>query len=248
MGYNLFFLFTINSVSERLEPNLPPLENRIKQMEALVNRFGSASVWWRFDPICFFQKGDHAVHDNLEDFPWIAEKIAGLGIDRCITSFMDIYRKVTTGPERSRGFHLSIRRLKKRSRHCVKWRYFIKPMNLSLYTCCENEVLAALPQDCDIKPGGCISNRYLAERFGGKPSFRMIPGSEGVPGCECMASRDIGGYDDQPCFHNCLYCYARPEKPEAFIENMNQTGKHERRLKLEISPSITRPYWPPWPA
>jgi len=53
MGYNLFFNFTINSNSSLLEPRVPPLNQRLDQIEALCRNFGAGAVNWRFDPICF---------------------------------------------------------------------------------------------------------------------------------------------------------------------------------------------------
>ncbi|MBL7195302.1 MAG: DUF1848 family protein, partial [Desulfobacterales bacterium] len=39
MGFNLFFNFTINSDSPILEPNVPPLKERLKQLEYLCGNF-----------------------------------------------------------------------------------------------------------------------------------------------------------------------------------------------------------------
>ena len=59
-GYHLFFNFTINSDNTDLEPNVPPLNERLDQLEHLCQRFGSDAVNWRFDPICFFKTGQGA--------------------------------------------------------------------------------------------------------------------------------------------------------------------------------------------
>jgi hypothetical protein len=211
IGYNLFFLFTVNSVSGIIEPNVPSLQKRLRQAEELVNRYGPASVWWRFDPICFFKNGDGDICNNLDNFSPIAEKMSRLGIERCITSFMKIYAKVTRRTKAKPGFSFIDPPLEKKIRVACKMGDLLTPMNMSLYMCCENELLASLPENCNVHPGGCISNQYLASRFGGKLSFANDTGQRRGSGCRCTVSRDIGCYDDHPCAHNCLYCYANPK-------------------------------------
>lgn len=115
MGYNLFFLFTVNSASTILEPNLPSLATRIGQAEQLADQHDPRSLWWRFDPICFYQYGNGPVQNNLADFPWIGEQMAQIGVTRCITSFVDIYAKVTRRVKSIPDFHLSIRPWPKKS-------------------------------------------------------------------------------------------------------------------------------------
>ena len=67
-GYHLFFNFTINSVDAVLEPNVPPLKDRLDQLGYLCYRFGSRAINWRFDPICNFITGQGPLNDNLHDF------------------------------------------------------------------------------------------------------------------------------------------------------------------------------------
>ena len=42
-GYNLFFNYTVNSADPLLEPHVPPLEERLRQLAYLCQRFGAAS-------------------------------------------------------------------------------------------------------------------------------------------------------------------------------------------------------------
>ncbi|MDA3896940.1 MAG: DUF1848 family protein, partial [Desulfobacteraceae bacterium] len=46
--------------------------------------------------------------------------------------------------------------------------------------------------------------------FGGKLSYKKDTGQRIKQGCGCMVSKDIGLYKQQPCYHNCLFCYANP--------------------------------------
>lgn len=208
MGYELFFLFTVNSSSTLLEPNLPALEERISQAEKLVGQYGARSLWWRFDPICFYTYGDDTVRNNLADFSKIARQMANLGVDRCITSFVDIYAKVTRRVKKIPGFSWMDLPMAKKIRVIHKMTDLLESLNISLYTCCENELTANLPGGVNVTPGGCISGRDLQKRFGGLISLAEDSGQRRHKGCKCTVSRDIGCYDAHPCGHGCLYCYA----------------------------------------
>ena len=41
-------------------------------------------------------------------------------------------------------------------------------------------------------------------------SLRKDTGQRVKAGCGCTVSVDIGSYRQQPCYHNCLFCYANP--------------------------------------
>ena len=79
-GYHLFFNFTINSESPRLEPHLPSLDARLDQLAHLCDQFGSRVVNWRFDPICFFKTRSHKdiVQHNLCNLERIADRATNI--------------------------------------------------------------------------------------------------------------------------------------------------------------------------
>ena len=81
-GYPLFFNFTINSPDRLLEPHVPPLSDRLGQLEALSRRHDPRAIAWRFDPICFYHRQGRRVTNNLADFKSIAHKAAACGIRR----------------------------------------------------------------------------------------------------------------------------------------------------------------------
>lgn len=209
-GYNLFFNFTVNTESNLLEPNIPPLMQRIEQAEKLCARYGPQTLQWRFDPICFYRENGNVKH-NLDGFRYIAENLSAIGVSRCVTSFADIYSKMQRRTAHMKNFEWVDPPLEKKIRIVVKMQQALEKLGMDLYTCCEKDVIKALGKDSKIKPSSCIPNRYLAELFGGGISFQKDTGQRGQKGCECMTSKDIGGYADQPCFHSCLYCYANPK-------------------------------------
>ena len=209
-GYHLYFNFTINSASDLLEPNVPPLDRRLKQLDTLCRGFGAEAVAWRFDPLCFYRTGRGKVEDNRHDFKRIAERAARAGVQRCITSFWDDYPKIRRRTAAVRGFGFLLPSLEEQKNIVLEMESELKPLKMDLYLCCEKELLGALPSASRVANGSCIPNDYLVKLFGGSLSFKRDRGQRVKAGCGCRVSVDIGSYRQQPCFHNCLFCYANP--------------------------------------
>ncbi|MCF6248447.1 MAG: DUF1848 domain-containing protein [Desulfobacula sp.] len=215
-GFNLYFNFTINSESSLLEPQLPNLSKRLKQLENLADEFGPKTICWRFDPICFYQSQKNGPQrSNLTHFPIIANKASSLGITKCVTSFFDDYAKIT-------------RRLKKVFKKDKTYLRFIDPpiqkktdliqrmsqnltaLGIDLHLCCENKIFKTLEPSLRIKQNACIDGKYYQQFFKGNGVTARDYGQRAKKGCQCTKSIDIGSYDDHPCYHNCLFCYANP--------------------------------------
>ena len=88
----------------------------------------------------------------------------------------------------------------------------LRGLGIALQTCCEKEVLGALPDGCPVTASACIPSDLLADLFGGGLSRRRDRGQRTGQGCGCGLSVDIGSYERHPCFHNCLFCYANPRE------------------------------------
>ena len=213
MGYNLFFNFTINSNMSLLEPWVPSLKQRLNQLRDLCRDFDPKSVNWRFDPICFFEVKQNGIRDNLHDFSRIAAWASQCGVTRCITSFMDHYAKINKRIAIIPGFSFIDPTLSEKITILLKMEKELSEKNVDLYTCCEKEVLNALPSGSNIKKSSCIPNDLFVKIFGGDLSFKRDTGQRSSKGCGCMISVDIGSYHLHPCYHNCLFCYANPTKP-----------------------------------
>lgn len=210
MGYHLFFNFTLNSESALLEPNIPPLSDRLEQAAYLCKKFGAKTIQWRFDPVCFYTFAQGKIKDNLNDFPKITSHLASLGIIRCVTSFMDHYAKIQKRISHIPGFSFIDPPMDEKLNVLLKMQSMIAASGMDLYACCEKEVMNSLSPESGIKPGSCIPNRYLVDLFSGSLSFKKDYGQRVRQGCGCMESKDIGLYKYQPCNHNCLFCYANP--------------------------------------
>jgi len=211
-GYHLYFSFTLNTEDTMLEPNLPPLSERFRQLEILSRRFGAESVDWRFDPICFYQTETGAVRNNLGDFSAISDIAAGSGIRRCITSFMDHYRKIQNRIKPMAGFSFIDPSVDEKIRILLDLNRTAGEKNIRLHLCCEKELLSLLPENTGISGSACIPNHRLKALHGGRISLAKDKGQRIQAGCGCRASIDIGSYNLHPCSHNCLFCYANPAK------------------------------------
>jgi len=211
-GYPLFFHFTINSRNRILEPRVPPLDERLRQLEVLCRRHDPRAVTWRFDPVCFYRCGAGPVSDNLDDFETIARRAAQCGVRRCITSFMDDYAKIRKRVAVLKGFEFVYPPLDRKVAVLMEMNRVLQALGIALFTCCEKAVLAALPRHAGVRSASCISSDLLAELYGGRPSLKKDSGQRVRQGCGCYVSVDVGSYDLHPCRNGCLYCYANPEK------------------------------------
>lgn len=213
MGFNLFFNFTINSESRHLEPTVPPLSERLDQLSELAAAHPPENISWRFDPVCRYVTNSGDDMDNLGDFNKIAEHAGRCGITRCITSFMDLYPKIQKRTARTQALSFIPIPLTEQARTLKAMQSKLKARGLQLFTCCEKELLQSLPQTSGIEAAACIPNDLLMQLFGGQLSLKKDTGQRISSGCGCRVSIDIGAYDQHPCFHNCLYCYANPSAP-----------------------------------
>jgi len=209
-GYHLFFNFTVNTADRLLEPRVPDLASRLEQLAALCRRFGPRVINWRFDPLCFYNTAQSGRADNLGDFELIAAVAGSLGVERCVTSFMDDYAKIRKRTAAMPGFGFVAPPLEEKVSTCLMMARKLEAYNIRLQTCCEKEVLALLPAGSGIEKGRCISADLLMELFGGRISQKRDSGQRVAAGCGCHVSRDIGSYAWHPCHHNCLFCYANP--------------------------------------
>jgi hypothetical protein len=210
-GYGLFFNFTINSAHPILEPHVPPLNDRLNQLVRLCERFGPDVVQWRFDPICFYTTSSGTTGSNLDQFEMIARRASAAGIQVCITSFVDLYRKVQRRLISS-DIALFDPPLAQQIEQVMHMAQMLRELKISLSLCCEKELLAALPASADVRGASCIPNHRLAALYGPGISLRRDSGQRVSAGCGCRCSKDIGSYRLHPCRHNCLFCYANPEK------------------------------------
>ncbi|MDJ0781114.1 MAG: DUF1848 family protein [Desulfosarcinaceae bacterium] len=225
-GFGLFFNFTLNSPQLRLEPEVPPLPQRLAQLAALAKRFGPASIHWRHDPICFFQASDGGSQTNLGAFDTIARHAEAVGIRHCVSSFCDDYRKIRRRLEPVGDIALRFPDWTEQVPLLEALLATLTPLGMRLLTCCEGELLRRLPVDSGVAAGRCIDHARLQQLYGGRLSHRADSGQRRSDGCGCHQAVDIGSYRLHPCYHRCLYCYANPA-----------AGGRERPPRTAVSPA-----------
>lgn len=214
-GYHLFFNFTVNSHDPLLEPNVPPMPEKLVQMRELARRFDPRAVTWRFDPICHYRDNNGQIQNNLSDFSLIAGEAAKAGITRCVTSFADLYSKVMARTVLGHpGFSFSDLSMEDKILTVLSMESRLSLLGIRLDLCCEKDLLSRLPGQSKVNGAACIPNDELIGLFGGGISRAKDSGQRKSKGCGCSISKDIGSYRLQPCFHNCLFCYANPMAPK----------------------------------
>lgn len=211
MGYTLFFNFTINSSHPVLEPRMPALEDRLDQLAQLSRLYGPECIQWRFDPICFFRGPTGQLENNLNQFDAIARRAADAGVRVCITSFVDLYRKVLSRIKIHSNLELIDPPLAQKVALIEKLSKQLSAMDIDLMLCCEKEVLAAMPAHVPVTASACIPNDRLMALYGTDISLARDFGQRTQAGCQCRVSKDVGSYALHPCGHNCLFCYANPK-------------------------------------
>ena len=202
--YDLHFHFTLNH-APRLEPNVPPMRDRLDQAKWLIDTFGVERLNWRFDPIVFWEE-EGVPTDNLGRFPLLLQQMSQWGVRICTFSFAHWYGKCI-GRAKKAGFRfidpdeeekkaIASGLVKEARRH-----------EITLMACC-NPYL-----DCveGIERASCIDGNRIrgAGRYAMMDDSRY-PRRPTRDGCGCRESIDIGSYTDHPCPHNCVYCYANP--------------------------------------
>ncbi|MBW7997896.1 MAG: DUF1848 domain-containing protein [Candidatus Glassbacteria bacterium] len=206
-GWPAVFNFTLNTPDPLLEPGVPPLEERMEQMAALADIYGAEAVRWRFDPVVFYSRGGNQ-YDNLGAFERLLEFAAGLGITACTISFMDPYRKIERRQRGVTAFSFVYPDPDRMRETAARMASAAADHGLTLLTCCEPELAGAGLEN--ITAAGCIDHALIGRLYGAKLSGRRDRGQRTGSGCLCHESIDIGGYREQPCRCNCLYCYANP--------------------------------------
>ena len=87
----------------------------------------------------------------------------------------------------------------------------LSALDIHLFTCCEKEVMSALPLFSGVSASSCVPNDLLVQLYGPGISLAKDRGQRTSRGCRCGVSVDIGDYRLHPCGHACLFCYANPD-------------------------------------
>ena len=227
MGINYYFQFTLNDYEqEGLEPNVPPLAERIATFKQLAERIGKEKVIWRFDPLVLTDTIDQ---DRLiGKVDTLMQALAGY-TEKMVFSFLHpaahkkAERKLKKAGINARGFSDDEKTFV--ARHIAKM-------------ASENGIeAAACAEGMDLAPFGivrnkCIDDGLIRRLFShDQELMAFVNGGDGLSDkgqrllCGCIPSIDIGTYDT--CRHFCHYCYANVSETavENKIKRISHTGE-----------------------
>lgn len=222
-----YFQFTLNDYGkEGLEPQVPPLKERIEIFKKLSEVTGPEKVIWRYDPLIL---GDSlGVEELLDRIGSIGNQIHSY-TKKLVFSFANIgvYKKVQNNLRKTGKLY---RELTPEDRYQIAkgLSKLAREWNLEIATCAETDDLSGY----GIKHNSCIDGELLLRLSHNDPELMRFMGvkesSQGVslfdnsisnpfsngnfkdkgqrPACGCIFSKDIGQYDT--CPHLCTYCYA----------------------------------------
>ena len=211
-----YFQFTLNDyVAEGLEPNVPPVAERIDTFKRLADRIGKERIIWRFDPLMLTEK--ISIDALLERVGNIGQQLKGY-TEKLVFSFIDIvaYRKVQKNlaglgvrefsPDDQIQFAQGLAELNQDLR--LEIATCGELADLSLYginhnKCVDDDLMVRLFHD-DAKLMDFIDAEY--DMIDGWTIKKSKKDKGQRKACGCIVSKDIGMYNT--CPHLCRYCYA----------------------------------------
>lgn len=201
LNIGCYFQFTLNDYDcEGLEPNVPPLKQRVETFKRIVDILGLGSVVWRFDPLILTDK--ISVDDLVSKVEYIANQLKGY-VEKLVFSFADIatYKKV--------GRNLLAAGINYREWTEPEMLDFAKKLSalnlgLELATCAEKIDLSQFK----ISHNRCVDPDLICQLapdlYNEINRLKLDKGQRVL--CGCISSKDIGSYNT--CPHGCVYCYA----------------------------------------
>lgn len=239
-GIGYYFQYTINNYSKEIEPNVPPLAERIETFIKLSKQIGKGKIVWRYDPI--FMEGNKTCKDILDNIKEVGEQIYPY-TENLVISFADIlaYKKVENNLKRH-----SLNLFECNDNQILELAEGLQKLNskwkLSIKTCAEKINLSKY----GIEHNKCIDDSLLLKYFGNdfkllkflgvdmnsqlslfqehsKPKNLKDSGQRKE--CGCVLSKDIGQYNT--CKHLCAYCYANTSD-DLVLKNLGKKDKFSR--------------------
>ena len=194
--------YTITAYGRDIEPGVPSIDESMETLIELSRLVGRQRVSWRYDPVLLTK--DYTIQRHMETFERMA-KVLVPHIDRCIFSFVEIYKKLETNmpeliplsPEDMDALACGLGTIARRH-------------GIYLQTCGTNGDFSRY----GIHASGCMTLGILGKANG--ISFKDLKHRGMRHGCHCIESRDIGAYDT--CLNGCKYCYAN-KSPQKAAEN-----------------------------
>ncbi len=200
--FHTYFHYTITAYGKEIEPGVPSVEESIRTLKELSAQVGRERIAWRYDPVLLTDT--YTIEHHLETFEKMAEEIAP-HIDRCIFSFVEMYRKLETNMPELIALTEEDKDTLARGLGEIADKH-----GIFLQTCGTNGDFSRY----GIHASGCMTLDILGRANG--ITFKNLKHRGMREGCHCIESRDIGAYDT--CLNGCKYCYAN-KSPKKAREN-----------------------------
>lgn len=211
---NTYCHYTITAYDKDIEPNVPSIDDSIKTLLKLERIVGLKRIAWRYDPILLTKK--YTIKRHIETFEYMAQKISG-HIDRCIFSFVEMYKKLQTNmPE------IILFTEEQKNKIAKEIGYIAKKYNIHIQTCGTNDAY----EKYGIHKSGCMTLDILSKANGIR--FKNIKHKGMRKGCHCIEARDIGAYNT--CPNGCKYCYANINH----VETLKNYKLHDKNSPILI--------------
>lgn len=220
--FHTYFHYTITAYGKDIEPGVPSIEDSMQTLIELSEQVGKERVAWRYDPVLLTEK--YTVEMHLQTFEYMTNILAPY-IDRCIFSFVEMYKKLETNmPE------LILLTEKDKELLAGGFGAVARKYGMAIQTCGLNGEYTGY----GIQKSGCMTLDILGEANGIK--FKKLKHKGLRQGCQCIESRDIGAYNT--CMNGCKYCYANKDPHKAF-ENYKLHNPKSALLLGELKPADT---------
>lgn len=198
--FNTYFHYTITAYGKDVEPGVPSIEESMQTLIELSEQVGRQRVAWRYDPILLTEK--YTVEVHLQTFERMAAILAPY-IDRCIFSFVEMYKKLETNMPEIIILSEQDMEMLAEGIGAIAEKYGIE-----IQTCGTNGDYTRY----GIQKSGCMTLDILGRA--NNIEFKNLKHKGSRQGCHCIESRDIGAYDT--CMNGCKYCYANKNPKKAF--------------------------------
>lgn len=218
--FNTYFHYTITAYGRDIEPNVPTIDESIETLIKLSKIVGKQRIAWRYDPILLTKKYTKQVHYNTFDY---MSKRLSPHIDRCIFSFVDMYKKLETNmPE------IIILNNNDKIEIAKNIGSIAKKHNMIIQTCATIEDF----KQFRILQTGCMTSEILGNA--NNITFKKVRHSGNRQGCKCIENRNIGDYDT--CPNGCKYCYAN-KNPQIAQENYKKHNPNDLMILGNLKPT-----------
>ncbi len=204
---NVIVHVTITGLGARdLEPAAPPWRDAVRDAADIAIVLGGdpRRVIWRFDPVIPRVSSRAA-------FAAIADRMAGLGVRRCIVSFpATMSLKGCLLPQY--GAHgIRTAGIAEKTEWAAALVAAARERDLDLFLCCQPDVVKRLGGAAGA--ASCLDPVLAADLHPSRIEFPAVRDRSQRRHCRCGPSVDIGSYSDHPCGTGCAYCYSRAGGP-----------------------------------